>query len=204
MGLYSRYVLPRLLAAAMKAPQLTPFRDRIGRVAQGRVLELGVGAGQNFGFYRDGVTSLVGIDPSPQLLERAAENGRSRGFEISLIAAPAECLPVDSASIDTVVSTWTLCSVADMAATLAEARRVLRPGGRLLFAEHGLAPDAKVARRQRLITPVWRRLAGGCHADRAIEAAVLAAGFEMVQIETGYLGFPRTLTFMYLGCARVG
>ena len=203
MGLYGRFIVPRLLAAAMRAPQLLPMRQRVASAAAGRVLELGIGSGLNLALYPHSVTDVTGIDPSPVLLALAEQRGRGRNFPLSLRAAPAERLPIDSASIDTVVTTWTLCSVADMHAALTEARRVLRPGGRLLFAEHGLAPDTEVARWQRRIAPVWRAVAGGCHVDRAIAGGVAQAGFRMEALDTRYLGFPRAMTYMYVGSATI-
>lgn len=204
MGLYGRFVVPRLIAAAMRTPALLPFRARLGAAAEGRVLELGIGSGLNLAYYGTSVTAVTGIDPSPVLLALAEAKGRGLAFPLDLHAAPAERLPLHTASIDTVVTTWTLCSVADAALALAEARRVLRPGGRLLFAEHGLAPDAAVARWQHRITPAWRVLAGGCHVNRAIDAAIREAGFTLERLDTGYLGAPRALTFMYFGSARPG
>ena len=201
MGFYGRLIVPRLIAVVMRTPKLAPFRARVGAAASGRVLELGIGPGLNLAFYPPAVTSVVGIDPSPLLLGIAKQHGDGRAFPLTLHAAPAENLPIDSASIDTVVTTWTLCSVSDIAAALTEARRVLRPGGRLLFAEHGLAPDASVARWQHRINPAWRALAGGCHVDRAIDMAIAQAGFRLDRLETGYLGFPRALTYMYSGSA---
>ena len=201
MGYYGRVIVPKLLAAAMQAPQLAPFRVRVAAAAYGRVLELGIGSGLNLRYYPEAVTSVTGIDPSARLLELAEMQGRGRDFGLTLLNAAAEHLPIDTASIDSVVTTWTLCSVGDLQAVLTEARRVLRPGGRLIFAEHGLAPDARVARWQNRITPVWRRLAGGCHVNRAIDKAIFGAGFSIGQLETGYLGFPRVMTYMYAGYA---
>lgn len=204
MGLYDQIVLPRLLALAMRAPRLVPLRARIGAAAEGTVLELGIGSGLNLPFYGPAVRGVIGVDPSPALRDLAAARGAGLGIALDLRAGTAECLPVESLSIETVVTTWTLCSVADPPAALAEVRRVLRPGGRLLFAEHGLAPDPAVARCQHALTPCWKHVAGGCHLDRPVDALLAAAGFRVEQLETFYLGRPRLATFMYLGAARVG
>lgn len=203
-GLYDRVVLPRLLALAMRAPRLVPLRARIGVAAEGVVLDLGIGSGLNLPFYGPAVHGVIGIDPSGPLRRLAGARAAALGVALDLREGTAERLPVESAGVDTVVSTWTLCSVADPAAALAEVRRVLRPGGRLLFAEHGLAPDPGVARWQHRLTPGWRRIAGGCHLDRRMDTALTAAGFRIERLETGYLGGPRVATFMYQGAARGG
>lgn len=202
MGLYERLVLPRLLALAMRAPRLVPLRARIGAAAEGVVLELGIGSGLNLPFYGQAVRAVIGVEPSPALRDLAAARATGLGIALDLRAGTAERLPVQSASVETVVSTWTLCSVADPEAALAEVRRVLRPGGRLLFAEHGLAPDAAVARWQHALTPAWKHVAGGCHLDRQMDALLGEAGFRTEGLRTGYLGRPHVATFMYQGAAR--
>jgi SAM-dependent methyltransferase len=202
VGLYDRYVLPRLLALAMRAPQLVPLRAQVGGAAAGTVLELGIGSGLNLPFYGPAVRRVIGVEPSAALRGLAAARASGLGCALDLRAGTAERLPADAASVDTVVTTWTLCSVADPLAALAEVRRVLRPGGRLVFAEHGLAPDAAVARWQRRLTPGWKHLAGGCHLDRRMDALLAAGGFRTDALETGYLGRPRIATFMYRGAAR--
>ena len=200
-GLYDRMVLPRLLALAMRAPRLVPLRARIGVAAEGVVLDLGIGSGLNLPFYGPAVHGVIGIDPSGPLRRLAGARAAALGVALDLREGTAERLPVESAGVDTVVSTWTLCSVADPAAALAEVRRVLRPGGRLLFAEHGLAPDPGVARWQHRLTPGWRRIAGGCHLDRPMDALIRDAGFAIAELHTGYMEGPRPMTFMYEGSA---
>ena len=123
-------------------------------------------------------------------------------FRVDLLEGSAEALPLDDASVDSVVTTWTLCSVADPVRALREARRVLRPGGRLLFVEHGRAPELRVSRWQDRLTPLWKRVAGGCHLNREIDSLVSAAGFRMERLDTGYMRGPRVMTFMYSGQAR--
>jgi len=201
VGIYARFVLPRLLAVAMRQPDLVPFRASVGRAATGRVLELGIGPALNLPFYGPDVTSVTGIDPSPQLLAMAERKRGGHPFDVYLIEGSAEALPLDASSIDTVVTTWTLCTVPSAAAVLTEARRVLKPGGRLLFAEHGRAPEAAVARWQDRLDPVWTRIAGGCHMNRPIADHIAAAGFRMDGLRTAYIGGPRVLTFMYSGAA---
>ncbi|MCO6416179.1 class I SAM-dependent methyltransferase [Siccirubricoccus sp. KC 17139] len=202
MGVYERFVLPRLLALAMRHRELVPFRQRVGRAAAGRVLELGIGSGLNLGFYGSDVTSVVGVDPSPALLRMAEDRSRGASFPVELVEASSERLPLEDRSADIVVTTWTMCSVGDAVQALREARRVLRPGGALLFVEHGRAPDPRVRWWQDRLTPTWRRVAGGCHLNRKMDDLVLAAGFRLDDLRTGYVRGPRPLTFMYEGRAR--
>jgi ubiquinone/menaquinone biosynthesis C-methylase UbiE len=202
MGLYSRFVLPRLTHMAMGQSQLLPYRERTIRGAIGRVLEIGIGSGLNLPLYGDGVTEVVGVDPSPELLamtERAAAQampGMTR-----LVEASAERLPIENRSVDTVVVTWALCSIPDPAVALAEACRVLRPGGSLRFVEHGRSPEASVAWWQDRLTPLWMRCSGGCHLNRQTDDLVRSAGFRLTALETGYARGPRPMTFMYEGAA---
>ena len=202
MGLYDRLLLPRLLALGMRAPELVPYRRRVAGAASGRVLELGIGPALNLPLYGPGVTSVVGVDPSPTLLDMAGARRLNIPFRVDLLEGSAEALPLDDASVDSVVTTWALCSVADPIRALREARRVLRPGGRLLFVEHGRAPELRVSRWQDRLTPFWKRVAGGCHLNREIDSLVSAAGFRMERLDTGYMRGPRVMTFMYSGQAR--
>jgi len=200
--LYDRFLLPRLVHLGMSSARLRPWRAATVRAARGRVLELGIGSGLNFPFYGREVTEVVGVDPSAALLDRAAAAGGWMPFKIRLLCQSAEHLPFPDGAFDTVVSTWTLCSIPDPLAALSEARRVLEPGGRLLFIEHGAAPAPGVHRWQQRLTPLWRRCAGGCHLDRHPDQLLLAAGFDLERLETGYLmDGPRLVTFHYRGSA---
>jgi len=199
MGFYQRYVLPRLIDITMSSRNLAPYRARTIAAARGRVLEIGVGSGLNLPLYGPEVSEIVAIDPSAELLALA---GRHADPRTTLITASAEALPFAKVSFDSVVTTWTLCSIPSAAQALREVHRVLRPDGRLLFAEHGLAPEPGVARWQHRLTPCWRCLAGGCHLDRDIHRLIAAAGFRIDSIETGYLQAKTPFTYMYQGAAH--
>ena len=157
---YDRHILPRLIGCACSSKPVMKQRAKVVPRAEGRVLELGVGGGLNLALYDPArVTAVVGVDPSDALRTRAAEAPRAPGLQVELVDGCAEALPFEDAAFDSVVCTFTLCSVALPPESLAEARRVLKPGGRLLFAEHGLAPDADVVRWQQRIEPIWKRMA---------------------------------------------
>jgi ubiquinone/menaquinone biosynthesis C-methylase UbiE len=202
MSLYSRFVLPPVLDLVMKDRRLRERRERLVPRAHGAVLEVGIGSGLNLPFYdASRVRRLYGADPSQALLGMARNKARKLGMEVELVRQSAERLPFPSATFDCALLTWTLCSIPDPAAALAEIRRVLKPGGELLFIEHGLAPDPGVARWQHRLTPLWRPLAGGCHLDRPM-AELLRGAFANVTLDTFYLEGPRILTYMYEGTAR--
>lgn len=200
MGFYSEQIMPRVIAAGMKNKAMTRYRPRIPALASGTVLEVGIGSGLNLPYYTRNVTRLIGLEPSALLREEAAEAASEAVFPVELLAAGAESIPLESGSIDAVVSTWTLCSIPDLATSLAEIRRVLRPGGQFLFFEHGRAPDAAVSRWQDRLAPLFRGLAG-CNPNRQIDADIVAAGFRMVEIERSYLEGPRFISWHFVGQA---
>jgi ubiquinone/menaquinone biosynthesis C-methylase UbiE len=202
MGFYSDIILPKLCDLAMRNKQLVPFRKRVIGAAEGRVLEIGVGSGRNLPFYRPPVLEILALEPAPRLLTMARSASDVSGMPLSFIEASAEAIPLDRHSVDTIVTTWTLCSIPQAGPALAEMRRVLRPGCKLLFAEHGLAPDRAVRWWQDRLTPGWRRIGGGCHLNRPIRAMIEGAGFRIDRIQTGYIPGPRPMTFMYEGSAR--
>jgi ubiquinone/menaquinone biosynthesis C-methylase UbiE len=199
--LYDRRVLPGLINFAMTREEATRLRLEHVPAACGSVLEVGIGSGLNIPFYTSAVTHLYGVDPSAELLAMAQERAVAASFRVELFNRHADDLPLADASIDTVVATWSLCSIADVAATLAEMHRVLKPGAALIFVEHGLSPDADVRAWQNRLTPFWRPLAGGCHLNRKIDDLVRDAGFTIADLRTGYVRGPRALTFMYEGAA---
>lgn len=202
MGLYERWLLPRLIDLAMRNKEVMRYRRKLVPAARGDVLEIGAGSGLNLPIYGPQVRRLHALDPSGSLLRMARRKVSGHGFPVELLQGSAEQLPLADGAVDTVVSTWTLCSIADVAKALRELRRVLRPGGSLLFVEHGRAPDAGVARWQDRIEPVWKPLAGGCHLTRRIDRLIADAGFEIVELENEYLKGPRPITYTYCGQAR--
>ena len=178
-SLYDRFILPKLLGCACSSSPIMRQRAKVVPRAEGRVLELGVGMGLNLAFYDpQRVKSLVGIDPSPELREIALAAPRDPRLAVDVRDGTAESLPFRPETFDCVVCTFTLCSVHDPAVALAEARRVLKPGGTLLFCEHGLSPDPALAKWQRRWEPLWKRLTGGCRLTRPITSAIEAAGFK--------------------------
>lgn len=204
MSVYTDRILPHLLNLAMRHKHLAAYRSRVVPRAQGRVLEIGIGSGLNLPFYGAAVAEVVGIDPSGPLLRMAQGRGARSGVPVKLVEGSAEAMPLEDASFDTVLTTWSLCSIPDAPAALREMRRVLKPFGVLLFVEHGRAPDGRVARWQERITPVWKRIAGGCHLHRSIDSLIRQAGFEIPDLQVGYMPGPKPFTFMYEGRAARG
>jgi len=202
MGFYQRRVVPCLTHLAMSQSQLLPFRQHVVGAAEGRVLEIGVGSGLNFPHYGAAVGSVIGLEPSAELLRMARPRARAAPVPITLLDASAEAIPLDTGSVDTVVTTWSLCTIPNASCALAEMRRVLRPGGALLFVEHGRAPEAGVARWQDRLDPFWSYLAGGCHLNRKMDDLVAAAGFRIETLQNPRLPGPRTHTYLYEGRAR--
>lgn len=201
MGFYRESVVPHLIRMAMKKREVTPYRRQLIPQALGCVLEIGIGSGLNLPFYGPRVTRVLGLDPSPRLLELAGQYRGSTAFPLELVRGTAEAIPVRTGSVDTVVSTWTLCSVPDAGRALAEMRRVLKPAGRLLFVEHGLTPEPDLQRWQRRLTPLWQRVTGGCRLDRKVDDLIVQAGFDIETLATGYARGPKLTTFFYQGAA---
>ena len=201
MGLYQRFVLPRLIDAALSNKEVTARRAELIPKASGIVLEIGIGSGLNLPFYPSSITHLFGVDSSPELLSMAHRKLNALTYPVELLCRSAEELMLDDRSFDTVVLTWTLCSIQHPLRALAEIKRVLKPDGRLLFIEHGLSPDPKVQEWQHRLTPIWKRIGGGCHLNRKIDSLISPAGFAIVELQTSYLPGPRPMTFTYQGIA---
>ena len=202
MTFYRRHVLPCLLHLAMRQKQLMPFRRRVIGAAEGKVLEIGIGSGLNLPLYGPPVRSVIGLEPSPELLRMARGRAAAAAVPIEFLEAAAETLPFDDYSMDTVVMTWTLCTIADVPRALAEMRRVLKPGGALLFIEHGRAPELGVARWQDRLDPLWSRIAGGCHINRKMDDLISGSGFRIDSLVNARLSGPQTHSFLYEGRAR--
>lgn len=202
MGLYSHYILPRALDIACSNGAVTEIRRAIVPEAEGTVVEVGIGSGLNLPHYDPAkVTKVVGIDPDDQLWRRAEKRCRDRGFAIERLGSSAESIALDNGVADTVVVTFSLCSIPMPVEALVEMRRVLKPGGRLLFAEHGLAPDERVVRWQRRLDPVWGRIAGGCHLSRPILRLLQDAGWRPDRVDQSYLKGPKPMSYVYRGSA---
>ena len=188
MGLYERYILPPLIGMACGAKPIRKQREKIVPLASGVVLELGFGTGLNLAHYDPAkVSRVIALEPSPGMLVRARRAAAGAPAPVEILAETAEALSLGAQSVDTVLVTYSLCTIPDPVAALEGARRALRPGGRLLFCEHGRAPDEAVARSQTRIEPIWRRIAGGCHLTRDIEGLIRRAGFEIETLQTMYL-----------------
>jgi ubiquinone/menaquinone biosynthesis C-methylase UbiE len=206
MGFYDRYIVPPLISMACGAKPIRKQREKIVPLAEGVVLELGFGSGLNLAHYdRSKVTKLFALEPAPGMLARARKTAANTDLPLEILAETAETLSLPAASVDTVLVTYSLCTIPDALAALAGARRALRPGGRLLFCEHGRAPDEAVRRTQARIEPIWRVIGGGCHLTRDIPALITGSGFEIETLDTMYLpGAPHWAGFNYWGAARAG
>ncbi|MDK1373404.1 MULTISPECIES: class I SAM-dependent methyltransferase [unclassified Sinorhizobium] len=201
MGIYSDVILPKLCDCSMRNERLLPYRERVIGAAEGRVLEIGSGSGLNLPHYRPAVREILALEPSQSLAAMARRVPHS-AIPVNFIEASAEAIPLDDGSVDTVVTTWTLCTIPGAATALSEMRRVLKSGGRLLFVEHGRSPDRGVRWCQDCLNPIWRRITGGCNLNRPIRSLIEDGGFRIDRVDTGYMRGPKPMTFMYEGSAR--
>ena len=199
---YERHLLPWLLDLACGIGPFTRQRSKVVPLASGRVLEIGIGTGLNFRYYdKARLAQVIGLDPGVEMHRLARKRASAAGIGVQLVGLSAERIPFDDGAFDTVLTTYTLCTITDPAAALREMRRVLKPGGRLIFCEHGLARDASVRAWQRRMTPGWSKMAGGCHLDRDIPGLLQQAGFRFVDLQTGYLPGPRPFAYNFWGVA---
>ncbi len=201
MGWYGDVVLPRILDQVLRGEDVSKLRARAVAGLGGEVLEIGFGSGLNVPHYPPTVAHVLAIDPAVAGRKLAAKRIAQSTAMIEFAGLDAGRLPASDASVDDVLSTWTLCTVPDAAVALAEIWRVLKPGGSLHFAEHGLAPEPRVARLQRRLNPLQRRIFGGCHLDRPIDQLIAAAGLSVTRLDTYYLQGPRALGYTYEGVA---
>lgn len=202
MGFYEKYLLPKLLNFAMKAPAMTEIRSQLVPLAEGKVLEIGIGSGLNLPFYGDNV-QVTGLDPSVELQVYAREVAESHGMNVDFLAVGGENIPAEDNSFDTVVMTWTLCTIANPKKAVEEIRRVLKPNGKVIFSEHGVAPDESVQLWQNRINPVWNVIGGGCNLNRRVERLYSEGGFRFMDIERGYIPGPRWATYTCRGIACI-
>lgn len=202
MGIYSRYLFPRLLNWGMACERLGEQRRHVLSSARGRVLEIGFGTGLNLPYYPKYIEYLTAIDNNPGMFRLLEGAGSEPPFELRIVRAGAEALPLEDSSFETVVSTWTLCSVGAIGRALEEIWRVLHPSGRFLFLEHGLSADPSVKRWQNRLNPLQRIIGDGCNLNRDMEALILKAGLRIEKLDRFYLEkTPRIMGYTYRGCA---
>jgi SAM-dependent methyltransferase len=202
MGLYQDQVVPRVTDVVMNRGDLRPVRGRVAAGLRGEVLEVGFGSGLNVAHYPPAVTRVLAVDPARVGRKLAAKRVAASSVPVEFAGLDGEKLPLPDGSADYVLMTWTLCSIPDPGRALAEIRRVLRPGGWLHFAEHGRSPDGGVARWQDRLTPLQRRLAGGCHLNRPIDQLIAGSGLTITRIDTYYLQGPKAFGYTYEGQAQ--
>ena len=201
MGWYEDRVLPRVIDLALGNHKLGAIRARALAGIDGTVLEIGFGSGTNLAHYPDGVTKILAVDPAVGARKLAAKRLAATEIPVEFIGLDGQALPLEDASVDNVASTWTLCTIPDVGAALAEVRRVLKPGGRLYFLEHGLSDDPKVARHQHRFDPIEQRIAGGCHVNRDHRSLIEASGLQIEQLDNFVIAGPKVLSYMYAGRA---
>jgi ubiquinone/menaquinone biosynthesis C-methylase UbiE len=203
MRFYDEKILPHLIDFACGMGQVMKTRAQVVPLASGRVLEIGIGTGLNLGFYdASKVSAIVGVDPAAQMQALARRRAERIAIPLEMVALELGQIQATDASFDSIVCTFTLCTIPEPLAALREMRRVLKPGGKLLFSEHGRAPDPGVRRWQQRLTPLWKPLAGGCHLDRDIPALLKAGGFHIREVQSSYLPGPRPMTWVWRGWAE--
>ena len=201
MGLYDRYILPHVINAACGTKPILKQREKVVPHAEGQILEIGMGSGINIPFYNpQKVEKLWGLEPSEGMREKAKPRVDAALFDLEWLGLPGEEIPLDDNSIDTVVLTYTLCTIPDALKAVKQMRRVLKPGGKLLFSEHGKAPDEAIHRWQKKLDPLWGKMAGGCHLSRDIPDLLTQGGFEVKDIDSMYVpSTPKVAGFTYWG-----
>lgn len=206
MSLYDKYILPSFLNCACGSKPINYQRQKVVPLADGIILEVGIGSGLNIPFYdRAKVEKLIGLDPSPELNAMAQKMADQHDLEVEFLLSGAENIPLPDDHVDTVLVTYTMCTIPDALSANKEMLRVLKPGGRMIFCEHGLAPDAKVSKWQSRIDPFWGKIAGGCHLNRDIPELIRRAGFQIQTMDKMYLpSTPKFAGYNYWGIATHG
>jgi len=204
MGFYDTKILPFLIDKACGIGPIQAQRALVVPQARGEVLEIGIGSGLNLPFYDSAKVSKVwGLEPSREMRVKAEKVAAKAAVPVSFLDLPGEEIPLEDGVVDTVLITYTLCTIPEVAAALLQMRRVLKPDGKLIFCEHGQAPDASVRRWQDRLDPIWGKFSGGCHLNRPIDALVKQAGFEIETLDTGYIASPKFAGFNYWGTAKL-
>ncbi|MGB2260101.1 MAG: class I SAM-dependent methyltransferase [Porticoccaceae bacterium] len=206
MGFYDKYILPHFLNCACGSKPIVYQREKVVPMAEGLVLEVGIGSGLNIPFYDSTkVDKILGLDPSEELNRMALKVAADKGIPVEFILGGAEAIPLPDNHVDTVLVTYTMCTIPEVATANKEILRVLKPQGKMIFCEHGLAPDANISKWQNRIDPYWGKIAGGCHLNRNIPALIAEAGFEIESMEQMYLpSTPKFAGYNYWGTAVAG
>ena len=204
MGFYDKYILPKFLNCACSSKSINYQRDKIVPLAKGVVLDVGIGSGLNVPFYnKSTIDYLYGLDPSEELIKLAKPVAKKNEFKIEFLQCGAEAIPLPDNSIDTVLITYTMCTIPDIKLSNSEIMRVLKTEGQLLFCEHGLAPDKNIAKWQRRINPIWNKIAGGCNLNRDIPNLITSSGFKILNMEEMSLpSTPKFAGYNYWGVAK--
>jgi ubiquinone/menaquinone biosynthesis C-methylase UbiE len=205
MGFYDKHILPRFINCACGTPPVMKQREKVVPLATGTVLEIGIGTGLNLPFYdAQKVDKVIGLDPSEESWALAAERASGLAFDLEFVGLPGEQIPLEDNSVDTVMVTYSLCTIPDPVTALKGMARVLKPEGQMVFCEHGRAPDAGVQKWQSRINPLWMKIAGGCHLNRDIPDLVGTGGFTIEGLQQMYLPkTPRIASYNYWGTARL-
>jgi ubiquinone/menaquinone biosynthesis C-methylase UbiE len=204
LSFYDKYILPKVLNCTCASKPINYQRDKIVPLAKGAVLDVGIGSGLNIPFYnKTKIKQLYGLDPSKELLDIAKSVAKEKNLEIEFLECGAESIPLADKSIDTVLITYTMCTIQDVATSNSEIMRILKDDGKLLFCEHGLAPDKNIAKWQKRINPLWSKIAGGCNLNRDIPNLISSSGFKILNMEEMYLpGTPKFAGYNYWGVAK--
>ncbi len=203
MKFYDKFILPRITNRLCSLGPAMKQRNKVVPQAQGRVLEIGIGSGLNFQFYDSAkVDHLFGLDPSEEMWSIAQRQISLDTIPVAFLKAPAEQIPLDDNTVDSIVITYTLCTIPNVSASLKEMKRVLKPDGHLLFCEHGAAPDESVLKWQNKLNPVWKKFGGGCNLNRDIPGLIKSGGFNITKLETMYIPGPKIASYNYWGIAK--